>query len=200
MTRLPILPTLIVALAVAAMIALGFWQLERRTWKEALLAQYAANQQRPAMAFPVGSTDDTLLYRRASAFCLNPTGWQVEGAGARGWRLIAQCRTGAEGPGFAVELGTTHDPNFRPNWRGGRVSGTIITAPSHASLIEGLVHPPAPQALMIIADQSPVGLSPSPRPSPAAIPNNHLAYAVQWFIFAALAVIIYALALRRRAR
>ena len=43
MTRkLPIIPTILVALAVATMIGLGFWQLERRQEKEALLASYAA--------------------------------------------------------------------------------------------------------------------------------------------------------------
>ncbi len=30
------------------------------------------------------------------------------------------------------------------------------------------------------------------------MPNNHLAYAVQWFLFAAIAGAIYVLALRRR--
>src|SRR3546814_10853968 len=37
--RLPILPTLVVAAAVAVMIGLGFWQLERKEWKEALIAE-----------------------------------------------------------------------------------------------------------------------------------------------------------------
>lgn len=37
--RLPILPTLLVAAAVAVMIGLGFWQLERKAWKEALIAE-----------------------------------------------------------------------------------------------------------------------------------------------------------------
>ena len=36
------------------------------------------------------------------------------------------------------------------------------------------------------------------KPSGADVPNNHLAYAVQWFIFAAAALIIYILAVRRR--
>ena len=30
--------------------------------------------------------------------------------------------------------------------------------------------------------------------------NNHMAYAVQWFLFAATALVIYAVALRRRMR
>jgi cytochrome oxidase assembly protein ShyY1 len=42
------------------------------------------------------------------------------------------------------------------------------------------------------------GLQASAPPDVATIPNNHTMYAVQWFIFAALAVVIYGLALRRR--
>lgn len=197
MKRLPIVATVIVGLAVAAMIALGVWQLQRRDWKESLLARYRHNQTLPPVAFPAIPVGDALLYRRTAAFCLQPTSWSVEGAGRFGWRVIAQCRTGAEGPGFAVELGTTRDPNFRPDWTGGRVTGVIASAPSHVSLIGELTES-APQPLMIIADTPPAGLQPSPKPSPDSIPNNHLAYAVQWFIFAALAVLIYALALRRR--
>jgi len=32
------------------------------------------------------------------------------------------------------------------------------------------------------------------------VPNNHLAYAVQWFLFALVAGVIYVIALRRRLR
>jgi cytochrome oxidase assembly protein ShyY1 len=42
------------------------------------------------------------------------------------------------------------------------------------------------------------GLSPSRAPDPSSVPDNHLAYAVQWFAFAAMAIVIYAFALRRR--
>ena len=35
-------------------------------------------------------------------------------------------------------------------------------------------------------------------PSPDTIPNNHLSYAIQWFLFAGIALIIYTLALRQR--
>jgi len=45
MTRkLPLIPTILVALAVAAMVGLGFWQLERRTEKEALRKMQFAHQ------------------------------------------------------------------------------------------------------------------------------------------------------------
>src|SRR3546814_8511869 len=41
MRRFPLIATLIVALAVAAMIGLGVWQLQRMTWKDGLLNSYA---------------------------------------------------------------------------------------------------------------------------------------------------------------
>ena len=51
--------------------------------------------------------------------------------------------------------------------------------------------------MRLVADRAPAGLEPlnaaEPRPP---IPNNHLFYAIQWFFFAAVAVLIYALALR----
>ena len=40
MRRIPVIPTIVVLLAVATMIGLGVWQLERLQWKEALLAHY----------------------------------------------------------------------------------------------------------------------------------------------------------------
>lgn len=198
MKRLPLLPTLIVALAVGIMIALGCWQLfDRLPRKEAFLAQLAANPARPPVAFPSIPTDKSLLYRRTSAFCLTPTSWRTEGAGRFGWRYIAQCRTGAEGPGFAVEMGISRDPNAKPAWRGGEVSGIIALAPVHRSLI-GNLFDKTPDTLMIVADAPPPGFTRAPRPSIESIPNNHLAYGVQWFLFAGIALTIYALALRRR--
>ena len=40
--RLPLVPTLIVAGAVAVMVALGVWQLGRAEWKGDLIARYTA--------------------------------------------------------------------------------------------------------------------------------------------------------------
>ena len=40
MKRIPLIPSLIVAAAVAAMIGLGIWQLHRAQWKKDLLALY----------------------------------------------------------------------------------------------------------------------------------------------------------------
>ena len=201
MKRLPIISTVIVALAVITMIALGVWQLQRRGEKETELRVLAANPSKPVMAFPnppVGG--DELLFRRAGAFCLKPVSFSTEGAGKAGFRILAQCATGVEGPGFAVQLGTTSDPHFKPDWSGGQVSGTIAYAPSGTPLIERLFERRKAETLILVADRPAPGLQPNAMPSIDSIPNNHLAYAVQWFLFAAIALVIYGLALRRRAR
>ena len=200
MNRLPLVPTIVVALAALMMIALGCWQLfDRLPKKQAFLAQLAANPAKPPVAFPSIPTDKSLLYRRTSAFCLEPTSWRTEGAGRFGWRFIAQCRTGVEGPGFAVEIGISRDPDAKPRWRGGEVHGMVALAPAHRSLI-GNLFSNAPDTLMIVADTPPPGFGRAPRPTIDSIPNNHLAYGVQWFLFAALAIGIYAMALRQQWR
>ena len=42
------------------------------------------------------------------------------------------------------------------------------------------------------------GLLPLERPDPSDLPNNHIAYAWQWFLFALTALVIYGLAVRKR--
>ncbi len=197
--RIPVIPTILVTLAIAAMIALGLWQLlDRLPKKDAFLAQLAANPTKPPMAFPSVS-DETLLFRRASGLCLQPTDIKLAGAGKSGFRAIAQCRTGAEGPGMIVQLGTTRDPMAKINWSGGEVSGFISHAPDGRSLI-GALFDHTPQRLMLVADTPQAGLNPNGKPDITSVPNNHLAYAGQWFFFAAIAAIIYVIALRRRLR
>jgi cytochrome oxidase assembly protein ShyY1 len=189
--KLPLLPTLVVALAVATMIGLGFWQLQRLEQKDALLAGYAAAAGKPPIAWPViPPTEPLPLFRSATGNCLSVTGYRTSAGqnrqGEPGFLVIADCRTGAEGPGMAVELGWSKDPNAGRAWRGGLVSGTI--APDRIS------------RMRLVAASAGPGLVESAPPSPETIPNNHFSYAVQWFLFAGIAVIIYALALRGRWR
>jgi hypothetical protein len=104
--------------------------------------------------------------------------------GEPGFLVIADCRTGAEGPGLPVELGWSKDPNAGHAFRGGLVSGVI--APDRISRMRLVAATPGP------------GLTASAPPSPKIIRNNHLSYAIQWFLFAGIAVVIYTLALRWR--
>ena len=197
MKRLPILPTLVVGLAVAAMIALGLWQmLDRLPKKEAYLAQLAANPARPLIPFPL-APDDNLLFRRTVADCRPPITIRRAGAGAAGFRLIATCSV-PKGS-LQVQLGTTHDPRAESDWPGGRVTGYVSHAPDSRSLIESAFDH-RPQAMLLVADTPAPGLQANPKPDISGVPNNHLAYAVQWFLFAAIAAIIYVLAVARRNR
>jgi surfeit locus 1 family protein len=60
-------------------------------------------------------------------------------------------------------------------------------------IAEGIASP-----ARLFSDQPLARLELSARPDPKDIPNNHLSYAVQWFLFAATALVIYAIALRKR--
>lgn len=201
---LPVLPTILVGLAVAAMIGLGVWQLGRLKQKEAALAAYRVNMTRPATAYPPNPADEAYLFRTLSAHCLRVVGWQEVGGRARdgqsGWRHIASCATGAEGPGLLVDMGVSALPNVKPAWTGGLVSGRATYEPDPHSFLTRLLGHPAPLRLMIVSDAAAPGFQPSHAPDPSSVPNNHLSYAVQWFLFAAVALIIYALALRHRWR
>ena len=192
MRRLPIAPTIVVAAAIALMIGLGIWQLQRARWKEDLLAQYAAAQKQPPITWPTVplKSDQLPLFRNATGVCLRPAGHRAiageNRSGEPGYVQIVDCATGAEGPGMSVEVGWSKDPNAKINWNGGPVSGVI--APDRRT------------GMRLVAASAPPGLQPSAPPSLSSIPNNHRSYAIQWFSFAAVALIIYGLALRRRWR
>lgn len=191
MRRLPILPTVIVAAAVFTMIGLGIWQLDRAGQKERLLASYASAQGLPEIAFPTAPFGgEPPLFRRASGRCLQVTSWrQVAGQninGEVGYAFLADCRTGAEGPGMIVDAGWSANPRTKPQWTGGPVDGVI--APDKAN------------RMRLVSAAGLGGLKASAPPSPEMIPNNHRSYAVQWFAFAAIALVIYILALSKRSR
>lgn len=187
--KLPFWPTLIVAAAVAVMIALGIWQLQRMQWKDGLLARYEAAADRPAIAWPAVPVEENApLFRKSVVNCLEVTGWRAtsgrSATGQAGWAHIASCRTGGgEGPGAQVVAGWSASPET-PAWDGGMVAGVI--APDSRHIIR------------LVAAEPVAGLARPQPPSPADIPNNHLAYAVQWFLFAAAALVIYWLALGGR--
>jgi surfeit locus 1 family protein len=189
--RLPIIPTLVVAAAALTMIGLGIWQLQRAGEKKALLARYEAAQGQPPIAFPTIPTGEELpLFRQAEGHCLRVisrrTGAGENMKGETGFTHIADCGSGAEGPGMAVELGWSKDPKAGAGWTGGEVRGVIA--------------PDKRTRMRLVSSTGLGGLEASKPPSPASIPNNHISYAIQWFLFAGIAALIYALAVRSRWR
>jgi surfeit locus 1 family protein len=205
MRHFPLIPTILVAAAVATMIGLGIWQLGRAEEKDALRAQLERNSRLPLMALPPGAVaDQGLLFRRAGAFCLEVVGWRSAGGKARsgrtGTRHIAECRTGAEGPGFLADLGVSADPKAKPAWRGGEVAGPILPEPGQGGLLDRIFGDRPPPRPMIVSERGAPGLEPTAPPGPDSFTNNSRSYAFQWFFFALAAAAIYLLALRGRRR
>ena len=188
--RWPIIPTIIVVGAVAVLIGLGVWQLQRLKTKEALLARYAQAEQLPPIVWPTLPMKDSQLplFRHATGVCLRPVGKRVVGgesaSGEPGFVQIVDCVTGAEGPGMSVAVGWSKNPNAQVNWPGGPVSGVI--------------GPDKDMRMRLVAATAPPGLEPVAPPSLSSIPNNHMQYAITWFLFAMIAPLIYVLALRSR--
>ena len=188
--RLPIIPTIVVLAAVAVMIGLGIWQLQRARWKEGLILRYAEAERLPPITFPTEPLRDNQLplFRNATGVCLRVVGQRAVAGenrgGEPGYAHIVDCATGAEGPGMSVEVGWSKDPNAKVNWTGGPVSGVI--------------GPDSRTRMRLVAAGPPPGLEPSAPPSLATIPNNHRSYALQWFAFAAIALVIYGLAVAAR--
>ena len=189
MRRLPVLPTIMVAGAVAVMIALGIWQIQRMAWKDALIESYAGAQGLPPIAWPARvDREAPPLFRHAAGLCREVVDWRSASGrnlkGQAGWVHIAHCRTDS-GMDMQAVMGWSERPD-PPQWNGSLVSGII--APDSQHVIRLVANTPAP------------GLQAAQPPSIADIPNTHFGYAVQWFLFAGIAVVIYALALRRRTK
>src|SRR5438128_9782929 len=113
MRRLPVIPTLIVALAVATMIALGIWQLHRAAWKEALLADYSRAAALPAVdldpLLASGRPLPALSFRRALVTCEArdaPVNAQAgrNTADASGQAYCVACRPGAGGDAWLLRM------------------------------------------------------------------------------------------------
>lgn len=186
--RIPIVPTLVVLIAVGIMVQLGLWQLDRREWKEALMARYdAAVQMSSEVPWPTARAGiDAALFRRSSLECsatANPAA--ISGRNYQdeaGWAHLIGC-TQADGSTAEVVLGWSRDPK-PSNWSGGKVIGIIA--------------PGGKQGARLLASPPLAGLEASAQPDPGNLPNNHLSYAVQWFLFAGVALVIYVLAVRKR--
>lgn len=184
-----IFSAIVAAAAILTMIALGMWQLQRKGEKEALLARYANASGRAAVAYPLVPVANALpLFRRSRVQCIKVIGWRsisgTSATGEAGFAHLASCQTGgAEGPGAVVAIGWSQRPDI-PHWPGG--------------LVTGIIAPHKPQLIKLVATEPIAGLETLARPSPASIPNNHLLYAIQWFIFAAAATVIFIMAMRQK--
>ena len=192
----PWIATLLVLAAVGFMVHLGFWQLDRLHQKEAMIAEYRNAMARGEVVEASLSGQDA--YRRVHIVCLpdqyarDPKPYESKPISARnlreesGWGHVVRCNYlfGDLRIGKAdVVLGWSKGP-AAVHWMGGAVAGVVV--------------PGGELKYHIVADPPLAGLAANARPDPRNLPNNHFSYAVQWFLFAATALVIYGIALRKR--
>jgi len=84
------------------------------------------------------------------------------------------------------QVGWSKDPNATTSWTGGLVSGEIVR--DKLTRIRLVAATPAPG----LAATAPV------KPAVSVSPQQNRGYALQFFSFAAIALVIYVLALRKR--
>ncbi|MFL0357083.1 SURF1 family cytochrome oxidase biogenesis protein [Erythrobacter sp. GH1-10] len=191
MKRIPIIATIVVLAAAAVMVALGIWQLGRADEKAAMIEQYSAalesGELQPFPADEGGAFSEDDLFHPTAFECTEILSREaISGRSARGqsgYAHIARCQTG-RGPAD-VKLGWSLSPQA-PDWNGGVVEGLIVRGGQDGARVQ--LHEPV------------AGLAPLAKPDPGDLPNNHLAYAGQWFFFALTALLIYGFALRSRWR
>jgi surfeit locus 1 family protein len=108
-----------------------------------------------------------------------------------GYRQTVWCREG-EGDPVIVSLGVASDPTARA----AVAAGAVFTG----KLVPRSGHPPEDPAFLLVAETPVPPLAAEAPPTPDSIPNNHMAYAIQWFFFAATLTVIYIVYLRRGRR
>ena len=189
MRNIPIIATIIALLAIGIMIGLGFWQLDRLDQKQVILEKYGNASSLEEITYPIVlDAEDLPYYRRSSINCSKVISWSsVSGKNARdesGLAHIAQCKAaGIEGLVAEIAVGWSKSPQS-PKWNGGRVKGIISQGRE--------------QPIKLTVQQPIEGLEILKAPDPANIPNNHFLYAIQWFLFAFSAAIIYIFAARKK--
>ncbi len=180
-----------VALALPVLVALGLWQISRMHWKEQVLAQLERNSALPPVTrFQPDAGRQDLLFRKArlDVSCDGPAvekaGRNLEGAS--GYSVFFPCTSG--GAPLLVNAG----------W--GPRADSAAAAPPPSGAVSGMIVPTGPDGglgLALVLEAAEPPLLPSAPPGPETIPNNHRLYAIQWFSFAGILLVIYGLWLRR---
>ncbi len=211
------------AVALAILITLGIWQLQRRTWKAGILTQIDAAEAQPPR--PLGREVPPLFTRVTASGVLAGSPTALYGAEVRDGRLGAQLverLDRADGPPLVVILGWVPTETARPVSVAGpaTVAGyvrlperaTWLSAPDDpegrrfytmdpAKLAQAVGAQGAPLFVLVAEDPHPARSGPPvpadslPRPT-----NNHLQYAFTWFgLAASLVGVFLAFAFKREA-
>ncbi len=191
---LPLVPTIFFLCALPLLIGLGLWQLQRATWKEQLLRQFATAETAPPLDIGADRLRSDMGFRAVRVILdCPPQKPSVRAgrnrAGQAGFAYQMHCRT-AGGDLIAHVIGWSNRPDddFGPPLKSSnrfKAAGMLVETgrdDPRFDLVSARAVPP---------------LKPVAPPSPDSIPNNHRGYAVQWFAFALVLCVIYGLFVRR---
>ena len=211
--------------ALAVLIGLGFWQMQRLHWKEGLIAQIETRTKGPPIALGdatamVGQGRDPSYYRvRASGRFDHAKERYLFAVseGRAGWHVITPLKT-ADGETVLIDRGFVPDRLKDPSTRAaGEVENAVtITGIVRQAETQGLFTPDnEPEAnrffwrdleamarsmdpggtvapFFLEAEKSEVpGGWPEGGQTRLDLPNNHLQYAITWFLLGVCLLVIY---------
>lgn len=224
--RFPWALTVASAAALAVLISLGVWQVQRLAWKQGLIAAADAASARPAapLAAVLAEGGDP-EFRKVVVDCpgLAAAPWvelrTIEG-GEPGLRLVSACRAAGRtwlvDRGFVLETISSRPP-VAASEAPTRITAEIRTAPPPGAMtppaegrmfygrdnaamarVLGVEGPVEARTLYALTSSNPGWLALKPSAPPAAFSNNHLGYALTWFGLAGALAAVYVALLRRR--
>lgn len=222
MLRKIIFPLLLGAVGSGALIGLGIWQVQRLDWKEDILAGIEARLAAPPVPVPLAGREEDDEYKRVT-LAGAPTGEElhvlVSGTTAgTGYRVISKflLETGAV---IMVDLGLLplDAKDAEPVTDFMQINGTLLwpddqnsnTPPPDlekniwfARDVDTMARVLSTRPLMVVAtDTTPADPRLTPLPVEAVgIKNDHLEYAITWFLLALVWAIMTLFLLSRTIR
>lgn len=226
-SRFPWILTVVCALALAILVSLGVWQVQRLQWKEGLIREAEAAADLPAVSlYEALGAPGGPEFRKVTVDCPGlPTARWVElrsiNDGVAGVRLISACRPDRMNFPILIDRGFVPEtisarppvqPSDAPYTVRGEVrlipppgpmsppaEGRIFYARDIPAMGEALgVGLPAPHTVYATVSTNPDWAALQPSAPPAAFSNNHLGYAATWFGLAIALVGFYIALLRRK--
>ncbi len=202
-----VFPVVLGLVGCAILISLGMWQLRRMEWKEGMLDQIQARINAPAVPLPA-QVDPTMKYMPVEVSGTT-TGDEIHVLSGNkelggGYQIISRFITD-DGRAILVDRGFVPQEarsvprgptrlTIRGNLHWPDEKGSATPQPNLDENIWFARDVPAmalaldTQPILVVASQV-EGDNQGVRPVPVAIegiPNNHLSYAVQWFMIAAV--------------
>lgn len=225
--RFPVVLTVLAAVLLGVLLALGVWQVQRMQWKEGLIAGAEAAADKPPLPLAEVLKVENPEFRRVLLTCRGLSAapyvelQSIENSDA-GVRLVSACAVDG-GPILLVDRGfVSAEISARPPVNAADTMPVVITGVLRRSPAPSALTPPpaegrfygrdaeamaralkvegpvSPFTVFATTSTNPDWAALKPSAPPAAFTNNHLGYALTWFGLAAALIAFYVVLLRRR--